>query len=52
MRYIEYRTVKFIESESTLVDARVQGVVGGEMRSKCLMGTEIQFRKVKNSGNG
>ena len=49
------RIVKFIESESTLVDARDQEVGmgwGQEMGTYCLIGTEFQFRKVKNLGDG
>ena len=45
-----FRIVKFIASESILVDARNQevGVGGeGEWGIKCLMGTEFQSRKVK-----
>ena len=46
LKLIKKRRVKFIESESTLVDA---GVGWGR---KCLMGTKFQFRKVENSGDG
>ena len=43
--------VKFIESESTLVDAwGWRCGVGMGMGSQCLTGTEFQFRRVKNSG--
>ena len=50
------RTVKFRESESTLIDARDGGAGwggdGGRMGNLCLMGTEVHFRKVKSSGDG
>ena len=40
------RIVKFVETESTLVDAW-----WGEMGHECLMGTEFQFWKMENSGD-
>lgn len=40
------RIVKFVETESTLVDAG-----WGEMGRECLMGTEFQFWKMENSGH-
>ena len=45
---------KKLKRESTLVDARDQGMGNGEggMGSQCLMRTEFQLRKVKNSGDG
>ena len=45
---------KKLKRESTLVDARDQGMGNGDggMGSQCLMGTEFQLRKVKNSGDG
>ena len=50
------RKVKFIESESTLVDARSWRMGGwggkGDQGLKCLMWAEFQFRKVKNSWDG
>ena len=42
----------FIESESTLVDARGPQERGGRTGSWCLVETEFQFRKVKYSGDG
>ena len=45
------RIVKFMESQSTLVDGRGGGWDRrGRMGSWCSMGTEFQFRKMKNSG--
>lgn len=40
------RIVKFVEAESTLVDAG-----SGEMGRECLTGTEFQFWKMENSGD-
>ena len=40
------RRVKFIESDSTLVDAVGWGVENGE-----LVGTKFKFRKMKNMGD-
>ena len=39
------RIVKFMESESTLVDARGWGIGGGQREwGQCVMGTEFQFQ--------
>ena len=47
------RIVKFMVSESTLGDAEVRMVErAGRMGSEYLLGTEFQFRKVENPGDG
>ena len=50
--YSRPRTVKLIESESTLVDARAHtgGRVGRGTRSESLMGTQFQLRQMGKSG--
>lgn len=44
------RSVEFTESGSTLIDT--SGAGGGEGECGSLAGTEFQFRKVENSGDG
>ena len=48
------RIVKFIESESAVVDARSQWgrVVRSRNGELVFNGTEFQFGKVKNAGDG
>ena len=49
------RLIKFLESESTLINDKLRaGMVwwGEGIGSWCLIGTEFQFRKVKNLGDG
>ena len=46
------REVEFIESENTVVEARGRSVVEGRGNGDFLMGTEFQFKKMKNLGDG
>ena len=49
LSYERPRIAKFIQSESTVVDAQSCRVGDG---SECLIGTGFQFRKVKDWGDG